>query len=44
MRSYDREIYEREMQLMKEISGMKFSFRKIRKIIELEALLSQSGV
>lgn len=41
MRSYDKEIYEREMQLMKEISGMKFSFKKLRKIFELEALLNQ---
>ena len=40
MRSYDREVYEMEMRLMKEISGMKFSMKKLRKIIELEALLS----
>ena len=40
MRRYDKEIYEREQQLMKEISGMKFSLKKIGKMIELEALLS----
>ena len=40
MRSYDREVYELEMRLMKEISGMKFSLKKLRKIIELDALIS----
>ncbi len=40
MRSYDREVYEMEKRLMKEISGMKFSLKKLRKIIELEALIS----
>ncbi len=44
MRSYDREIFERELQLMDEISGMKFSMKKIRKLIELEALVSNFGV
>ncbi len=39
MRAYDREVYDMEMQLMKEISGMKFSWKKIRKIIELNALI-----
>ena len=42
MRSYDREVYEQEMQLMKEISKMKFSFRKLGKIIELHALLTSN--
>lgn len=40
MRSYDREVYEMEKRLMKEISGMKFSLKKLRKIIELDALIS----
>ena len=40
MSAYDREVYEQEMKLMKEISEMKFSFRKLGKIIELQALLS----
>ena len=40
MRAYDREVYEQEMKLMKEISEMKFSFRKIGKILELHALMS----
>ena len=43
MRSYDREVFEREMQLMNEISGMKFSMKKIRKIIELDALINSFG-
>ncbi len=40
MRTYEREVYQQEMKLMKEISEMKFSFRKLGKIIELQALLS----
>ena len=40
MRSYDREVYELEKRLMNEISGMKFSLKKLRKIIELDALIS----
>lgn len=30
----------REKELMKEIADMKFSFKKLRKIIELDALIS----
>ncbi len=37
--SYEREIMEREMKLIKELSGMKFSFRKLKKAFELDALL-----
>ncbi len=40
MRTYEREVYQQEMKLMKEISEMKFSFRKLGKIIALQALLS----
>ncbi len=40
MRTYEREVYQQEMKLMKEISEMKFSFRKLGKIIELHALLT----
>ena len=29
-----------EKRLMKELSGMKFSLKKLRKIIELDALIS----
>ena len=36
--SYEREIMEREMKLIKELSGMKFSFRKLKKAFELDAL------
>ena len=43
MRAYDREVYEQELKLMKEISNMKLSFRKIGKIIRLEALISCQG-
>lgn len=43
MRAYDRNVYEQEEKLMKEISGMKFSWKKIAKIIELEALISGQG-
>ena len=37
--SYERELMEKEMQLIKEISGMKFSFKKLRKVFELDALM-----
>ena len=40
MRTYEREVYQQEMKLMKEIFEMKFSFRKLGKIIELHALLT----
>lgn len=30
----------REKELIEEIAGMKFSFKKLRKIIELDALIS----
>ena len=39
MRTYDREVYEQEMRLMKELSGMKFSWKKLCKLFELKALL-----
>ncbi len=40
MTTYEREIFAREQQLMKEISGMKFSFKKLRKELELDALVN----
>ncbi len=40
MRTYEREVYQQEMKLMKEISEMKFSFRKLGKLFELHALLT----
>ena len=40
MSAYDKELYEQEMKLMKEISEMKFSFRKLGKLFELHALLT----
>ena len=40
MRSYDKDLYEQEMKLMKEISGMKFSLKKVVKILELDALMN----
>ena len=44
MRSYDKDLYEQEMKLMKEISGMKFSLKKVVKIFELEALINSYNV
>lgn len=43
MKKIDSQIIAREEQLMKELEGMKFSFRKIRKVIELDALLNFKG-
>ena len=41
MKEYNREIIKAEEKLIKEIEGMKkFSFKKLLKVIELEALLS----
>ena len=40
MKSYEKEIRSMEEQLLKEISGMKFSLKKLGKILELEALMS----
>ena len=40
MTTYEREIFAREQQLLKEISGMKFSFKKLRKVLELDALVN----
>lgn len=40
MMAFNRDIYEREQQLLKELKGMKFSFKKLRKLIELDALVN----
>ncbi len=40
MKEYKREILIEEEKLIKEIEKMKFSFRKLLKVIELNALLS----
>ena len=40
MDAYSKEVREMEEKLMKEISGMKFSLKKLKKIFELGALLS----
>lgn len=37
---YDREIVAREKELIREISKMKFSFKKLRKVLELDALVN----
>lgn len=39
MNGYYRDLALREKELLNEISGMKFSFRKIMKIVELESVL-----
>lgn len=39
MNSYTKEELRLEEKLIKEISGMKFSFKKLRKVIELDALI-----
>lgn len=43
MTRYDRDIIKLEKNLIKEISEMKFSFKKIVKVIELDAILSYYG-
>ncbi|MBR2412029.1 MAG: hypothetical protein IKB08_09945 [Clostridia bacterium] len=41
MKEFDREVLRAEEKLISEIEGMKkFSFKKLLKVIELEALLS----
>ena len=41
MVAYDRDIFETEQRLLKEISQMKkFSFKKLAKVIELNALVN----
>ncbi len=41
MKEYNREIIKAEEKLIKEIEGMKkFSFKKLLKVIELDALIS----
>lgn len=41
MKEFDREVLRTEEKLISEIEGMKkFSFKKLLKVIELEALLS----
>ena len=37
---YEKEIVAREQELLKEISKMKFSFKKLRKVLELDALVN----
>ena len=38
--SYEKEIVAREQELLREISKMKFSFKKLRKVLELDALVN----
>lgn len=38
--SYEKEIIAREQELLHEISKMKFSFKKLRKVLELDALVN----
>lgn len=40
MNFYSSAEVSREKKLINEIAGMKFSFKKLRKIIELDALIS----
>ncbi len=40
MKEYNRELIKAEEKLIREIAGMKFSFKKLLKVIELDALLS----
>ena len=40
MSKYDREMRKEEERLMNEIEGMKFSFKKLIKVFELNALIS----
>lgn len=40
MTYYDKAAMDKEMKLMKEISAMKFSVKKLLKAIELDALIS----
>ena len=37
--SYEKELVAREQKLLREISGMKLSFKKLRKVLALDALL-----
>ena len=43
MKEYQRELLKEEEKLIKEIEKMKFSFRKLLKVIELNALLSYNN-
>lgn len=43
MKEYSRELRKEQERLIKEISGMKFSFRKLLKVIELDAIISYSN-
>ena len=40
MERYNKDVAEMEQKLIKEMSGMKFSFRKLLKAIELDAVVS----
>lgn len=44
MSKYDREMRKEEERLMSEIAGMKFSFKKLLKVMELNALLTYQNV
>ncbi|MBR3595391.1 MAG: hypothetical protein IKL47_00210 [Clostridia bacterium] len=44
MKEYSKELLKEQERLIKEISGMKkFSFKKLLKVIELDALISYSA-
>lgn len=44
MKEYNKELMKAEAKLIKEIEGMKkFSFRKLLKVIELDALINYSN-
>ena len=40
MKVYNNELIKAEKKLIREIEGMKFSFKKLLKVIELNALIS----
>ncbi len=40
MKEYNRELVKAEEKLIREIATMKFSFKKLLKVIELDALLN----
>lgn len=40
MKEYNKDIARAETKLIKEIGNMKFSFKKLLKVVELDALLS----
>ena len=43
MSKYNREMRKAEEKLIREIAGMKFSFKKLLKVMELNALLSYAN-